>query len=208
MFYHARRALGFVFIVGLRDFVSRVEKDRFFSTPKAMSTKNSDFLNEAGRAKPIVSVNELLSLLRRVRALRFDAHSDAATGWQGTGSGIVVVSAPADGIVVFEESGSWQPSASGRGPIGFKNAFRWSAVGEALRLEHLRFGRENPVLLFDMGPVAGGEWREISPHLCREDAYTASLIVTEEEILVAWSVIGPRKRESIRYTYSFADYFP
>jgi len=74
-------------------------------------------------------------------------------------------------------------------------------VEKALRLEHLRFGMEKPVLLFDMAPTTDGAWREISPHQCREDCYTASLRIEGEILVVAWTVVGPQKRESISYTY-------
>lgn len=147
------------------------------------------------------SLDEVLTLLRRVRSLRFDAQSGAATGWDGVGTGAVAVSEPAAGVVVFTESGTWQPSAPGRPAVAFNNVFRWSVAGDALRLEHLRFGPEHPVLLFDMAPGADGVWREVSPHQCREDCYTASLGVEGGQLVVAWSIVGPRKQESIRYTY-------
>ena len=147
------------------------------------------------------SLTDVLSLLRQVQSLRFEAQSGAVTGWDGIGTGSVTVSEPAAGVVVFTEAGSWQPSASGRAVVQFNNVFRWSAVDAALRLEHLRFGTEHPVLLFDMAPDAAGVWREVSPHQCREDCYTASLSVEGEQLVVAWSIAGPRKRESIRYTY-------
>lgn len=143
----------------------------------------------------------MLALLRQVQSLRFDAHSEAATGWDGIGTGVVAVSEPVAGVVVFDEAGTWQPRDTARAAVGFRNVFRWSVVGESLRLEHLRFGPEHPVLLFDMAPGEGGMWREISPHQCREDCYTASLAVESGQLLVAWSIVGPRKRESIRYTY-------
>lgn len=147
------------------------------------------------------SLTEVLSLLRRVQSLRFDARTEAATGWEGVGIGTVAVSQPAAGVVVFEEAGTWQPSAPSQRAIGFNNVFRWSAVGEALRLEHLRLGADSPVLLFDMAPADGGQWREVSPHQCRADSYTATLTVESSQVVVAWSIMGPRKRESIRYTY-------
>jgi hypothetical protein len=147
------------------------------------------------------SLNEVLTLLRRVRSLRFDARSEAATGWDGVGTGTVAVSEPAAGVVVFDEAGTWQPNDSGRAAVGFKNVFRWSVVGDALRLEHLRFGPEHPVLLFDMAPGADGVWREVSPHQCREDCYTASLGVEGGQLALAWFIVGPRKRESICYAY-------
>lgn len=147
------------------------------------------------------TLTDVLSFLRRVRSLRFDAHSGAATGWDGVGTGAVAMSEPATGVVVFDEAGSWQPSAAGQSAVGFKNVFRWSAIGEALRLEHLRFGVEHPVLLFDMAPSKDRVWREISPHRCGEDCYTASLGVESGQLVVAWSIVGPHKRESIRYNY-------
>jgi hypothetical protein len=149
----------------------------------------------------VQSLDEVLTLLRRVRSLRFDAQSGAATGWDGVGTGSVAVSEPGAGVVVFTEHGTWQPSAPGRPAIAFNNAFRWSVAGDALRLEHLRFGPDHPVLLFDMAPGADGLWQEVSPHQCREDCYTASLGVEGGQLVVAWSIIGPRKRESVRYTY-------
>lgn len=143
----------------------------------------------------------VLSQLRRVRALRFDARSDAATGWNGTGTGTVVVTEPADGVVVFEEAGTWQADIPGRPAIGFNNVFRWSRIDAALRLEHLRFGLERPVWLFDLVPGENGAWRERSAHLCGADRYAATLRIAGGRLEVAWSIVGPRKRESIRYAY-------
>lgn len=149
----------------------------------------------------MASLLDVMSVLRRVRSLQFDARSEAATGWDGVGIGVVVVSEPASRVVVFDEAGTWQPRAPGREPIRFTNVFRWSAIGDVLRLEHLRFGPDQPVLLFDMAPSDEGRWSVVSPHQCRNDCYSASLSVEGERIVVAWSIVGPRKRESITYTY-------
>lgn len=143
----------------------------------------------------------VLSVLRRVRSLRFDARSEAGTGWDGVGTGTVAVSEPAAGVVVFDEAGTWWPSAPGRPAVDVRNVFRWSVVDRVLRLEHLRFGVEHPVPLFDMARGADGVWREVSPHQCGDDCYAASLSVEGGRLVVAWSIVGPRKRESIRYTY-------
>jgi len=145
--------------------------------------------------------SEVLPLLRRVHLLRFEAHSEASTGWDGIGKGMVSVSEPAHGVIVFKESGSWQPSAANLISFRFNNTFRWSLVGELLRLEHLRLGPDSPVHLFDLASGEKGVWQAISPHQCREDCYTASLRVMEEQLLVAWNVVGPTKMESIKYTY-------
>jgi hypothetical protein len=113
---------------------------------------------------------ELWASLCRVRSLHFVARSAASTGWHGTGSGTVVVASPARSVLTFTESGSWQPAAGPR--IRFSNVFRWSLVGPAVvRLEHLRFGADHPVYLFDLAPRSGAEWASVNPHLCREDCY-------------------------------------
>jgi len=150
---------------------------------------------------PMRSLTEALALLRTVRSLRFEARSGAGTGWDGAGAGAVAVSEPAPGVVVFEEFGTWQPDVRGRAAVTFRNVFRWSGVDDVMRLEHLRFGVDQPVLLFDMAPDSAGVWREVSPHQCGEDRYTASLGTEGGRLVVAWSIVGPRKRESIRYTY-------
>jgi hypothetical protein len=147
----------------------------------------------------LTALCEVWAVLQGVRSLEFEAHSQAVTGWDGIGTGSVAVSEPAAGVIVFEETGTWKAPA--RREVRFTNSFRWSAVGESLRLEHLRFGPNKPVLLFDMAPDENGVWREISPHQCREDCYSASLAVQGKELLVAWVVQGPRKQESIRYRY-------
>jgi hypothetical protein len=142
---------------------------------------------------------EIWDLLRNVTVVSFEARSAAQTGWNGAGTGSVAVSEPSPGVLVFAESGSWQPH--GRRDIRFSNVFRWSRLEEALRLEHLRFGPERPVFLFDLAPVACGEWREVSPHACGEDCYSGSLSVQGRQVLVHWLIRGPRKDESIRYVY-------
>ena len=152
------------------------------------------------------SAEHVLSRLSQVASLSFTAKSQANTGWQGVGNGQVMVSEPALKTVVFHETGTWQPSDERQGTFDFSNVFRWSVVGESLRLEHLRFGVDNPVRLFDMVCHADGIWREVSPHECGADLYAATLAVIGDiqnasRIQVAWSIIGPRKQESIEYCY-------
>ncbi|MGM0615071.1 MAG: DUF6314 family protein [Pseudomonadota bacterium] len=147
---------------------------------------------------------EVLSCLRRVRTLHFNAQSQAGTGWEGVGKGKVKVSAAQENSLVFHESGNWQPnhkSAEHPSAFAFTNTFRWTAIGHQLRLEHLRFGVDKPVLLFDMAPDEAGQWREVDPHLCGQDVYAASLTIEGNQIRVAWSIKGPRKQESIVYSY-------
>lgn len=142
---------------------------------------------------------ELWTRLRDVSALQFKAASRSDAGWDGVGTGIVKVSEPSPGVLIYEESGHWQ-NAAGR-EIRFNNVFRWSQCEDHLRLEHLRFGPNRPVFLFEMAPDGDGAWHDLAPHLCRQDHYTATLLIEDERLFLNWSVHGPRHNESIAYVY-------
>lgn len=141
----------------------------------------------------------LWNALLRVTRLRFDARGDT---WTGTGHGTVTVEAPAPEVITFTEAGNWRaPSGT---EFAFNNVFRWSLTGpEQVRLEHLRFGPDNPVVLFDVAPTDGGGWAPVSPHVCVKDCYDAELRVLADGVWVGWTVTGPKKRERIEYTYQW-----
>ena len=105
-------------------------------------------------------------------------------------------------VLLFHEDGTWK-SVDGR-EFHFTNVYRWTALpaSHTIRLEHLRFGAEKPVYLFDMEPIGGSKWASVQPHMCREDCYQAEMDVGAESIDLSWSIRGPEKEETIRYTYS------
>jgi hypothetical protein len=138
--------------------------------------------------------------LGRVRGLHFVGLSANESGWNGSGVGTVVVASPSPEVLIFNESGVWQPTGGGR--ISFRNVFRWRRLGlEAVRLEHLRYGADHPVYLFDLMSGADGVWTSVSPHCCRDDCYRAILEVEGVDIVLRWSVTGPSKQETIEYRY-------
>ena len=148
----------------------------------------------------MASIADLWKALGSISKLRFDANTESQTGWNGHGTGVVNVRAPDPMILVFEEVGTWR--AEGGSELTFRNTFRWTNLGESLRLEHLRFGPTNPVHLFDMEPTSDGTWREHAGHVCREDCYTATLSLQRGHLSLAWRINGSKKNESIQYTYS------
>lgn len=148
----------------------------------------------------MTALEQLWDRLRRLRSLSFVARSGKPNGWNGTGSGTVAVENVAGGAMTFAEAGVWR-AADGR-ETRFSNVFRWTLAGDLLRLEHLRFGVDNPVYLFDLAQTGDREWRSASPHLCREDCYAAVLVVRDDGIVLRWSIDGPRKQETIEYVYS------
>jgi Family of unknown function (DUF6314) len=143
---------------------------------------------------------QLLDALGRVGDLQFTARSASPTGWRGSGSGSVAVDSPEPEVVIFRESGLWRPE--GGGELRFSNVYRWSVVGSrAVRLEHLRFGPRQPVLLFDLAPESEEVWSSVSAHQCRDDCYSSRLRIQVGGILVRWAIVGPQKREDIEYIY-------
>jgi hypothetical protein len=143
---------------------------------------------------------ELWGCLRRVRAVRFHAHSARATGWNGAGSGEVLVETPAESVLTFTESGTWRTSQGKE--LRFRNIFRWSLLDpRAVRLEHLRFGPDRPVFLFDLVPGPGRTWVSVRPHLCGEDCYSAELRLEDGAIFLRWAIAGPKKQEAVEYEY-------
>jgi hypothetical protein len=153
-------------------------------------------------ASEMMTLQQLWDLLLRVRRLSFVARSASQTGWNGRGVGTVEVRPGGDGVITFAEQGTWLPDGREQ-EIRFRNVYRWTRAGDLLRLEHLRFGDDNPVYLFDLTQAGELEWQPASPHLCREDCYSAVLLVREDDLLLRWSIAGPRKSETIEYVYSW-----
>jgi hypothetical protein len=138
-----------------------------------------------------------------VQELTFEARSRAAAynGWNGSGKGVVQVEAVKAGVILFHERGVWVPE--GGREITFSNVFRWTADpdGHFLRLEHLRFGPDHLVYLFDLVPVDESVLKSSDPHICGEDVYAAQMEFDHETVRLQWTITGPRKAEDIYYIY-------
>lgn len=110
------------------------------------------------------SLDEVWSLLRTIGTVSFTSRSEAGTGWDGTGNGVVELRLPSPDVLIFDESGQWQSHRNGR-TTQFTNVFRWTRRPSILKLEHLRFGADHPVFLFGLAPGEDGFWRDVAPHL-------------------------------------------
>lgn len=137
--------------------------------------------------------------LLRVHSLRFESQSRTGTGWNGVGEGRVEVEVPREEVLIWRESGTWRQN--GGRDIRFFNTFRWTRQGNKVSLEHLRFGENQPVFLFQLMPLDDGSWRDVEPHPCRQDHYSASLLIEEGALNLSWTVSGPTRDESINYVY-------
>jgi hypothetical protein len=136
-----------------------------------------------------------------ISALRFIARSAKQSGWNGSGEGTVSVAQPSADTVTFTETGQWQTDLGRR--VNFSNVFRWSPgeTRDVMRLEHLRFGPDKPVYLFDMDRYDDQIWQSTTPHVCGDDVYSAIMNVSVDQIELQWTIKGPKKDEDIRYLY-------
>ena len=110
-----------------------------------------------------MTLDTVWTRLGSVRELTFSASSSASTGWTGSGTGTVDVSRTDTDILVYTESGTWSPT--GGKPLSFTNVYRWTLLSDSMRLEHLRFGPDNPVYLFDLGIVDDARMESVAPHV-------------------------------------------
>ncbi len=144
-------------------------------------------------------IERLWTGLKQIRNLEFVAHSRSNTGWTGKGMGSVRVESPTPESIVFQESGRWYSDRSDG--LEFRNVYRWLRFAETVRLEHLRFGEQHAVYLFDLAPDTDTVWSSVAPHLCRSDEYTAHLELQDSGISLHWHIVGPEKNEEILYRY-------
>ena len=110
-----------------------------------------------------MTLDTVWNCIAAIGNLTFNASSGASTGWIGTGVGTVDVSQPAKDVLVCTESGTWTPSVGKQ--LSFTNVYRWTMLSETLRLEHLRFGADNPVYLFDLAIVEDSRMISVDPHV-------------------------------------------
>ncbi len=140
--------------------------------------------------------------LQQVSNLTFVAVSGRGDkGWNGKGSGDIQIEA--SGLVlIFREEGTWK-TKEGQ-VLTFKNVWRWTyqPSKKSIKLEHLRFGAENPVFLFDLSVAVGPQLNSDQPHKCVNDYYTGTLTLKEDNLELDWYIEGPKKDEHIHYIYS------
>ncbi|WP_323846644.1 DUF6314 family protein [Microbulbifer magnicolonia] len=141
---------------------------------------------------------QLWQRLGKVTEFSFTASNGpgSATDWRGHARGSVTLEAE-DSQLIFAESAHFTHS-DGR-EVDMQNHYRWTLLQDSVRLEHLR--REEPVLLFELQPVTAHGFRQVAPHICGKDKYTAELLLHGNEIELIWQIHGPRKNERLHYHY-------
>lgn len=148
-------------------------------------------------------LNRVWKLLAFTTNLSFKALSQGPynSGWNGEGRGVVSVKSQNDHALIFEESGSW--ISQQQQEYAFKNLFRWTRdpFKQIITLEHLRFGVDRPVFLFQLAPTSENVLESISSYICGEDSYLGRLSCLEDHVALKWKIMGPKKNEEIHYIY-------
>ena len=140
--------------------------------------------------------------LAHVQALHFVARSSVSTGWNGEGGGHVQVQHHGNDVLIFSEQGTWTPRDAAS--LSFRNVFRWThkPTQHIICLEHLRFGPENPVYLFDLYQQEDRLWGTCSPHVCNQDTYEATVRIETNYLTMQWDDTRPGKTGNLAlYVY-------
>ena len=141
---------------------------------------------------------DVVRRLKEIQYLEFSSKSESSSGWSGLGKGRVDTEEQ-EASLIYKEKGVWISEAGKE--ISFKNTYRWTFEESQIRLEHLRFGEDQPVHLFYLKEESDGLWMSVCPHVCDRDLYSAIMKLEENCILLSWRIKGPEKDERIRYKY-------
>lgn len=152
-----------------------------------------------------MSLSTIWKRLQEINTLELDAAENFRSqnnqpAWSGRARGQVFVSAPDKETLIFDETGEWDFTEKPK--IKFFNIYRWrKAENEILELSHLRQGVDSPVHLLNFKQVSEIFWRSESPHVCREDLYSADLSLEENAIRLSWTIDGPAKKQKVECIY-------
>lgn len=121
-------------------------------------------------------------------------------GWAGRGSGKVTSFWHDDNTLIYEEEGVFVTQQ--QKTLKAKNTYCWRFEDLKVSLEHLRFGYEYPVFLFDLVQVDQMTWKSSCPHQCDLDQYHGTLILQEKGFKLNWLVQKGQEYNRMDYIYS------
>lgn len=176
-------------------------EDKFFDHMNTVDSQSNIFpLPEEIRKKTVLQVWEILT---SVKQLNFTAKANlhSSTGWDGEGSGNVMVSQENSSSLIFQEKGVWKGQQGE--PLKFSNSFKWTLdlTRNVISLEHLRRGPNFPVFLLDLKPINANTLVSIDSHACGKDSYFGEIRIDSKGLHFIWKIVGPKKSETLTYHY-------
>lgn len=137
---------------------------------------------------------------RLCRVNKFTVEVTSENKLFATGEGHVNVENETPGIVTWREHGHWDRRLNS---VEFNNVYRWSSLHrQALGLEHLRYGDNQPVQLVELVKNSSRLWVCRCPHKCGQDRYRLSLEIKDDELTMVWQITGPNKNQVSRVCYA------
>ncbi len=141
--------------------------------------------------------------LSKVRSLKIEAFFyENEKEEQKKGQAHVEVICQGRHKLVFHEKGQWLlPQFS---ELIFKNAFKWTfnPLAQLISIEHLRYGEDQPVFLFDLTSDKSGHLESINTFSQLNELHFASIHWTKKQIHFQWRIIGNKKNDLLHYYYS------
>ena len=142
--------------------------------------------------------------MAQVISLTYSAKSKSSNMpvWNGLGKGNVEVQRTHENVLIYNEKGVW--ISEEKHQLDFKNVFRWTLhpIQGVISLEHLRYGPQHPVYLFDLVPSGINTMESVDAHVCHDDSYFGKMRCDQHYLQLNWRVIGPKKNEEIDYLYT------
>lgn len=122
-------------------------------------------------------------------------------GWKGEGEGMVKTVWENENSLIFYEEGRFTNLQ--KRSVRCSNIYRWvfDSIHSKIGLQHLRFGFDRPVFLFDLIFKSGSRLISSSPHICSKDFYHAKMTVQKQAILLEWRIEKPGSLNKIAYQY-------
>lgn len=185
------------------------QKKKDFYDPECKQCSSDYPINLKENRKPYlhsegVLVAKIWEKLSIISKLSFSAVSQSGShsGWNGVGTGEVLCQKQNDRSIIFIENGSWI-SKEGQ-EFTFKNTFRWTfdRFENLITLEHLRFGENKPVFLFNLAQTSEEILESVHSHVCNDDTYLGQVRCLDQFVKLNWRIIGPKKNEAIDYLYT------
>lgn len=153
----------------------------------------------------IIVTMDLIDIKTKLESIsNFVFHSSSnnkMNGLEGMGGGAVTCIKENENSLLFYEHGRFNNSFNKS--MKCNNIYRWSFhyLDNKIALQHVRFGLDNPVFLFDL--IFDKENRMISqnPHICKDDKYSAEMIIETSTIKLNWVVKSLIKYNRMEYLY-------
>lgn len=175
------------------------EKNRYFFTHKPSLKIQKESQRDLFRKKEL---KKFFNRLSKVSFLKLNA--SLKKGHQSDnkeGHATVLISQDHINELIFHEKGVWQTSFQ---EVAFSNTFRFTLDEKAqlISLEHLRYGFEKPVFLFNLTTNQPHFLESVNPHICSEDVYLGNIQWSKNGIVLSIRIIGPKKNDLLTYTYT------